>query len=280
MLENVKKHINSCDVISFDVFDTLLFRKIPHPQDLFYLIEQKYGLEGFKKKRIKAEIVAREKSKTGEVNIEDIYTYLPGFDKLVEIYEEEKVLFANPDMITIYKLAKASEKKIICISDMYLPKDIVYSFLSKQGFDAIDEIFVSCDYQKTKADGSLYDIVSQSLQVNKREKILHIGDNFHSDVKRAKLKGLKALHYHKENNMVQSCLYKNILMQNSIFSLYDAQMIKLGIKDLESFSAPIKEKSIRCNIRWIFFRVNVIAEKCRIYGLHRCFKKVIQKFVK
>ena len=65
------------DVISFDIFDTLLFRLVCNPYDVFLLMESKYNFKNFSALRIKAESNARgEKNhnKKKEVSLQEIYT--------------------------------------------------------------------------------------------------------------------------------------------------------------------------------------------------------------
>ena len=81
MKESIKKKIASYEIISFDIFDTMLLRDVPNPQDIFTVIEQKYKIKNFKKRRINAENLARKFSKQNEVTINDIYKYLDGVDK-------------------------------------------------------------------------------------------------------------------------------------------------------------------------------------------------------
>ena len=63
MYENEIKKFNNLiekvDVISFDIFDTLLIRPYLSPVDLFEHIEKQYKFSDFKKERILAEKRAR-----------------------------------------------------------------------------------------------------------------------------------------------------------------------------------------------------------------------------
>ena len=55
------KQIEEYDVVSFDIFDTLLKRNIKKPTDVFKYMEKKYNKEGFFNERIEAEKRARAK---------------------------------------------------------------------------------------------------------------------------------------------------------------------------------------------------------------------------
>ena len=58
--EKIISQIEDYDVVSFDIFDTLLKRNVKRPTDVFYYIEKKWNKKGFGEARIKAENMARE----------------------------------------------------------------------------------------------------------------------------------------------------------------------------------------------------------------------------
>ena len=55
--EELLKH----DVVSFDVFDTLIFRPFSEPTDLFYIVGKQLGYMDFKRIRMETESVVRQK---------------------------------------------------------------------------------------------------------------------------------------------------------------------------------------------------------------------------
>jgi len=278
MKESIKKKIASYEIISFDIFDTMLLRDVPNPQDIFTVIEQKYKIKNFKKRRINAENLARKFSKQNEVTINDIYKYLDGVDKKNELDEEEQSLYANPDIIDIYHYAKIKNKKIICISDMYLEKFFIEKILKKNGFVEIDCLFISNEYQATKENGELYDAVLQQLNIKHPNKILHIGDNYYSDVKRAISKGFKALHYYPYNNIdvMSSCRYKEALMKNTIDSLYFANQLKNDLK----YKMDKDKADYICQLKWKIHKIKNIILKCHLYGVSLCVHKILNKIDK
>ena len=54
--------IDLAKVVSFDIFDTLVFRIYRKPTDLFLHLERASGRKGFANARIKAERIAREEA--------------------------------------------------------------------------------------------------------------------------------------------------------------------------------------------------------------------------
>ncbi|WP_049887999.1 hypothetical protein [Roseburia inulinivorans] len=139
----VKKYIDKLkkyDVISFDVFDTLIFRPISQPTDIFYFIGERMEISDFKNIRIWAEGDARVKcmQKNGhmEVTLEDIWKNLAedvGCSKEIGMKVEQEIelslCYANPFMLDVWKELKKMGKKMIVVSDMYLSRDIIKKLL-------------------------------------------------------------------------------------------------------------------------------------------------------
>ncbi len=195
------------DVISFDIFDTCILRPLDHATDLFKLLEKDFNIPNFKDIRMQAEIISRSNSKksNGEINIYDIYTQLSRMcpispkdaDKEVEL--EKRICYANPYMLEVFKLLKEQDKKIIAISDMYLPKNVITEILDKNGYIGFDDIYVSNEYQTNKQKGKLFKIAKKNY---KKQKIIHVGDNYSADVLGAKKAKIDSIYY-STNNTVQ-----------------------------------------------------------------------------
>lgn len=196
-IDAVKEKIDSVEVVSFDIFDTLLLRPYVEPSHLFTHLEQIYHCKGFACNRRAAESRIRQKMKEPEIN--DVYKELsPNYAimKSKELQLEQQVLQKNNEIYELYKYAQENNKKIIIISDMYYTQSILTSILNSKGITGFHKLYVSCDYQASKLNKNLYQIVCKDLQVNPKD-ILHIGDNSISDYKNALLSGLQAYHYIK-----------------------------------------------------------------------------------
>lgn len=115
--------LRECDVVSFDIFDTLLVRKLQKPTDLFKMIEITSNAPGFAHQRIYAERRARSEVDFEEITLDEIYDRLPTRFKKIQDTEkatESMVLYRNRIVAELYKAAVAEKKRIIAISDMYL----------------------------------------------------------------------------------------------------------------------------------------------------------------
>ncbi len=193
-------------VVSFDVFDTLLVRKVLNPSDVFLIMERQSGIEGFCEARIRAEAQAREKlnavSGSPEVTLAQIYESLRLLNEpsgwsaarlmQLELETERGVLTRSPGIEAIYDRALSAGKLVVAVSDMYLPPEFVQEMLVANHLP-VDRVFVSCAYGKSKHQGSLYAEVATALSV-RPEEILHFGDNFKADCAAALQVGVAGYH--------------------------------------------------------------------------------------
>ncbi|MDB5818245.1 MAG: hypothetical protein JWQ11_1885, partial [Rhizobacter sp.] len=98
-----------------------------------------------------------------------------------------------------FQEARSLGKRIILLSDMYLPQAILETALQKNGFFGYEKLYVSSHWKAKKHSGALFDCMLQEMGVEPAS-ILHVGDNLDADVKRAKEKGLKAFHLTKASD--------------------------------------------------------------------------------
>lgn len=188
---------------SIDIFDTALFRDVYEPTDIFQLLEDVFG-NNFKQKRIDAENRARKQCDF--YNIDQIYSFLPGFDKQEEIKMELSHVYANPKILDMYR---RNPERYVFISDMYLPSSILVKMLEKCGYKN-PRVFVSCEEKCNKGSGVLFEKVIRRVGVITK----HYVDNYKSDIEGCIKHGITpvfypALHKRKLNlPMVKNPLLK------------------------------------------------------------------------
>lgn len=199
-VEKYKKEIDMHKVISFDIFDTLLVRPYVKPSDLFYHLERIENSIGFADARKKAEYKARKCHPTEkDITIDMIYEnidqkYLKIKNK--ELALEEQILQPHPIIKQLYEYAIDAKKMVLISSDMYLSKDFLTNLLKKKGYADFDKIYISCEENASKRDGSLYEKIIKEINVPVNE-ILHIGDNITVDCKNAEEFGIHTLYIPK-----------------------------------------------------------------------------------
>lgn len=211
----LKRLISKSKYVSFDVFDTLVLRKVELPTDVFLLVQNEYErrfgeLEiDFREARQQAERHGRKKvwaeQRHLEVTLEDVYASMvsdfridrEAADRLhqIELQAEIDLATANPHMYQVYQYCLALGKRILLMSDMYLPKNVVERILLDCGYGGF-KLYLSSKTGKTKASGELYRYTRDDLGCRSDE-ILHIGDNYDSDIKKAKKLGIRTYHYRR-----------------------------------------------------------------------------------
>lgn len=223
LVNTIKKEIDSADVISFDIFDTLILRIVEKPEDIFKIMGKCLDVENFSDIRQEGQhnaSIKAELSGHAHANFDEIYEYLEkeysniNIDwkkaKALELQVEKDSFLLNSEIYEIYNYALSKNKKVIAISDMYFTKREIKEFLKHCGYEKFDEIYVSSDVGKTKYNnGEIFQYVIEKENVAPF-KILHIGDNEISDVKNAEIHKIKAVHY---NNIIK----KNESEPNSLF---------------------------------------------------------------
>lgn len=217
---DMKDLIKNNDVISFDIFDTLIKRDLPSPIDVFKIAYKiisedasDFEVKMFIEDRIQAEIKARKITDKEEVSFKEIYNQLEkkygNKSQLImesEVYVEKKVCVFNPTVKEIYDYAIKLNKEIIITSDMYLDLDVIESILEKNGYHEYENIFLSSELDKTKSTGRLFKIVKQKY---KRKNIIHIGDNYKSDYINAKKNGINSFYIPINDNKLRHSSRKN-----------------------------------------------------------------------
>ena len=186
--ENIIKRVSKKEYVSFDIFDTLIKRDVKKPTDIFSIIEHNYKIYDFYKRRIEAEKIARKgKVDTTIDEIYDIYNelYLNNINEAEKIKNIEKqveyeLCVQNKLLKKVYDFCIENNKKVYLISDMYLSSEILKEILEKNGYSKYEKLYVSCEYNKTKANGELYKYIIQELGVD-TSKLIHIGNDIKTD---------------------------------------------------------------------------------------------------
>lgn len=208
------------DVVSFDVFDTLLARRVRAPVDAFELVRSALASDELAlrhhdvvvnyphiRRWAEAQARVRKSEAAGgepEISLPEIYALIKercGLDndavevlRRAELQVEAALLYGIGEGLALYQLAKASGKRLAAISDMYLPREVIHELLLHNGYDfALEMVFVSGDVGCSKGTGQLYRWVAERLGISPAS-WLHIGDNIHADIARAKEQGIHALH--------------------------------------------------------------------------------------
>lgn len=234
-------------VLSLDCFDTLIWRHVAAPTDVFYDLQNQPEFKNLginARLRIQTENLVRQlklvQASTNEVTLFDIYRL--GFPSLSvdlishlmqkEIQQEKSICFAFQPTIELIKKAHTKGLKIILVSDTYFKetqlRDILAACLPAEVMKLIHKIYVSCDHQRSKSTG-LFKTIINDLQINAHD-ILHLGDNIKADYEAALKQGLQARH------LVQ---YNTELQENLRMQAVSACMLNPAIRNQHAYSNPL-----------------------------------------
>jgi len=215
LIAEYRRAISGARVVSFDVFDTLIHRRVYRPTDLFDVLaavlkNNDLGMMrpeialAFSKKRVKAESEARIRliatQGTPEVTLDEIYDALTEilgltpeqreYLKSLELELERRFCYGNPVMQEMFHSAAENGRQVVLCSDMYLPADVIHSLLKSCGYKAPYSLFLSSELRKSKHEGTVYREVARHLSVSP-DSVVHFGDSPKADVEMAAKEGVR-----------------------------------------------------------------------------------------
>lgn len=204
----------SVHVLSLDIFDTLLTRPVvDDPRDIFHLVAAKVD-DAFDLDFVALRWHAEKELGDPYATLDDIYAHIQrrhGLSpelaarlKKEEMLCERTLLQPRPDMLELCRAAQAAGKRIVAVSDMYLPSSFLLEVLHEKGFAAVEAVYVSAEHKARKSDsGALFDIMLRKEQVD-AVNVLHMGDHTRSDVAVPLSKGMAAVHIPSVRQMLRA----------------------------------------------------------------------------
>ena len=197
----LQEQVDSHDVISFDVFDTLLMRRVLVPPDIFDLVEEelfsRFGRRfDFKARRIEAEHYCFHNI-SRYYTINDIYRRMNDvlgippevLGSILDIELDMEIRNCVPRVILVNALDYANKRgKLVCITtDTYFREDFVRLLLKSCGISFFEHLHVSCEMKASKADSTMW---QRFRDIYQGKRVLHVGDNELSDIRNARESGI------------------------------------------------------------------------------------------
>lgn len=193
--EDVKKAIERHEYVSFDLFDTLVMRRVLTPADIFECAVRRLHIPDMRGRQLIQARVAVEKEAKALKNIDEIYDEMAGrchlskdekeTIKQAEFATEKENIVGRKKCVSLLEYARSLGKKIYILTDMYYEKADLKILCDQAGVPVEeDEIISSCEIKLTKEEGSAYKFLIDVAGGNHKA-ILHIGDNPVSDQKNA-----------------------------------------------------------------------------------------------
>ena len=219
-----RKLAENCETVSFDLFDTLLIRRI-HDPDLVKLPVARYiaarleefGIEmSFQAvQKVRDRVEQRQRRETGQ-RFDDHEACYPVFmtrvlqeltgsqdvDKLLadvtryELEMESSVLVVRQELVDWLLELRESGKRVFIISDIYLPAEHLKILVGNAGLlEHVEDVISSADTFLAKASGKAFPYIKERYDLDPAS-WLHIGDNPISDGVRPDQFGIKSLIIH------------------------------------------------------------------------------------
>ena len=242
--EQLIRAIDMHDIISFDIFDTIIMRKVLTPSRIFDIVERELREMGmdfpFKEERTLAE--QRLTSAGACPNIDEIYAEMvrsAAIDqkkaqmiKNLEFETEKKFIVPRKTMIVALQYAQTHGKTVLLLADTYYGKDQLKELLQCCSINIADEnIIVSCDTRKSKSAGTLYEYYQNQVGGGSQ---LHIGDDKDADLIMASRYGIDAYYVMSANNMLLKSSLSSLLEKASTLDDY----LALGILAAKILNNP------------------------------------------
>ena len=226
MADSLPQQTRKYSTIFVDFFDTVAFRHV-HPREIIRLwsaqIRPYLGISCDPATLYQIRMQALERfsfstlSYTFEAWMREFYLRLNNSNLMdssisfarflqlsLEVEESLEVQsqFANENLLNALRELKTLGKKIYVVSDFYLPKSSLERFLIAMNTREIfDDVFVSCDFGKTKSEGNLYPAVLNALGLSS-EHVFMVGDNRISDCLNSGKCGIASFQLrHRYNNL-------------------------------------------------------------------------------
>lgn len=193
------------DVVSFDLFQTLLERPVDEQERQLALLDPRarelsqgvlvdfaqirLAAKGWAEERNGEEVTLRERYRAIERRYgipEDVALEL----MQAELLLDERLLRANPRARESFQQALEQGKAVCIVSDTFYPRDFVERLLQENGFEGYQHLFLSSELGLLKSSGRLFRHVLSHLGVAP-DRVLHIGDDPNSDVRRAAECGIR-----------------------------------------------------------------------------------------
>jgi len=251
--EDLHASIDQHEVISFDIFDTLITRPVLFPDTGFKIIEIRVKKElgvvlNFKNFRKQAEMQTRKARQfTGDCSIDDIYDEFQRLTSLstahceaikrIEIQNELELCLPREAVVTIFNYAKSKGKRVVLISDIYLGLQDIEAMLLKCGISGYERIFLSSVADRRKDTGELWDFYNAFVGA---AACLHIGDNEHSDVLMAQKRKFSCYHVMSGRNIFLNSALGKGFVDKFKYGIESGDSAGIGTVVSKEFNNPFR----------------------------------------
>ena len=194
----IKNKISDYEVISFDLFETILDRKVSRPSDIYHIVSTHLNEKNYisHRENIEKKLLHKTKFKYSYNDIIKEFLCLKNYNKvkIQGIIDKEKeielkLLFVRSEILDLVKFAKNKGKKVILVSDTHHDKFYIKKILDKFKINFFDKIYLSSEIGMSKFDKDIYYFLNHKY----KNDLIHIGDNYVSDYINAKKQNIPSI---------------------------------------------------------------------------------------
>jgi FMN phosphatase YigB (HAD superfamily) len=276
---------------TYDVFDTLLTRRVCDPKAVFQWVGREAARReltwlspaAFRAARTEAEALARIGVPDGEVSLARIYAVLAriiGCAKTripelmaIELAWEHQMIVPVVGAKAVVAAARQAGRQIYFISEMYLPVEFLADQLREHGFmQTGDKLWVSNTYQASKRSGKLFSVCLRETGLSAGE-VEHGGNDWSADVLAPQRVGFQVIHFPQANpTHYEQLLERHSQATNGWASLLAGagRLVRLQsqanepMAGLRRIVADVVGPALTCYVLWIL-------QRARSLGLRRLY---------
>lgn len=238
------KQIDENEIVSVDLFDTLIMRQTLFAADVIELTDRqlkKKGIciEGFCDKRQQGE---KELSKYSAPTLEEIYQFVLDSSEPVEVTAKELaqlewevdagLLVPRQEMTALLDRFYRQGKELYIVTDTYYGKEQLIKILEKCKITGYTDILASCEYGTGKAQG-LFEELKNRIQ---GRSCLHIGDDLTADIEGAERSGILACRIYSGLDLLEMAGYLGMWENTDKL----ASRLKIGMFIAKAFNSPFQ----------------------------------------
>lgn len=239
--------ITQAEVVSFDLFDTLIMREVLFPSDIIELMDltlQEKGIyiADFVSMRLKAE---KRLAEYGAPRLEEMYANIIEKTENIQLSASElammeweidyRTILARRAVCDAYKFCIRQGKSVYIVTDTYYHRNQIERILEKCHLAGYTGIFISCECRMGKMQG-LFERVKEMAG---ERKYLHIGDDFAADIEMAAKAGMDTYHVFSGEELLD--VVGNMGMEPYMDTLQ--KRLKIGMFVARLFNDPFQFES-------------------------------------
>lgn len=244
--------IDNKEVLSIDLFDTLIMRRTLFPTDVIEMVncklkEQGIDIENFCSRRLESE---KYLSQQTAPTLDKIYEYMLEKYAVCGVTAQElaelewkvdyELVIPRREFCQWVSEVYNSGKKVYIVSDTYYSKKQLFQLLDKCKITQYTEIVSSCEYHTGKTQ-KLFEILKEKLQ---GKSCMHIGDDDIADIQSAGHAGIMACKIYSGLELLEKAGYLGL----SEFMENLSDRIRIGMFVSKLFNSPFQFETVEKKI--------------------------------